>query len=139
MRAVASFLFIVAVGSAGVVIWSSSQIVTRDAVALTSVELERIQWAHDRNNDDAESAPQQQVVNGWTANELLMLQARQNAESLNKANQLLVLLAGMMAVMSAGFSAALVALSRLLARSATGPTTSRHPDSAHLPALTPSP
>ena len=35
------------------------------------------------NNDNAESAPQQQVVNGWVAKDLLTVIARQNIEVIN--------------------------------------------------------
>ncbi len=39
------------------------------------------------NNDNAQGAPQQQVVNGWAAKDLLAIQAQQNSDLLKLAAQ----------------------------------------------------
>ena len=46
------------------------------------------------NEDAADSAPQQQVVNGWLANDLLEITARQNVTIIRMQGILLALIAG---------------------------------------------
>jgi len=43
---------------------------------------------YEANNDLADSAPQQQVVNGWVARDLLSIIARQNVSSINAQTEL---------------------------------------------------
>lgn len=56
-----------------------------------------LSWA-EVNNDSAKGAPQQQVVNGWTARDLAALQIRQNNELIRQNHVQIVLAATLLAI-----------------------------------------